>query len=66
MSDWPRNAALQQYLFNPRSSKTLADSSPASVLFLYVSHNCAIGLPHEKHLIGIIMNISEKVRLKKF
>jgi len=46
---------LQQNLSRPSSSRTFFESSPSATLSLYSSHSWPIGLPHEKHLIGIIM-----------
>ena len=55
---------LQQNLSNPNSSKICFEFSPSETLFLYSSHRCAIGLPHEKHLTGIIILLMLKRCLK--
>ena len=55
VSDCPKKTDLQQNLSNPSSSRIFFDFSPSDTRFLYCSHKWPIGLPHEKHLIGIIM-----------
>ena len=57
VSTCPMNMALQQYLSRPRSSITFFLSSPFSTRFLYSSLSWAIGFPHPKHLIGMIIFI---------
>lgn len=62
MSACPSKAALQQYLSNPRSSRTLAVSSPALTLFLYSSQLCPTGFPHPKQRTGIKIVIPPRLQ----
>ena len=57
-SAWLRNILRQQYLAIPRSSSTLAGDSPFFVREEYSSHFSETGLPHVKHLTGIIIAFS--------